>query len=518
MLIPALSLLGVVLVPLLCAWAWPARSDRPATIWWLALGGAGLAGCALVPATGIHLPLVEIAPGLGFGFLLDRVSLAMAALIGLVAAAVTGYSGRQLLGDPRRSAFLRTLALTLAAATLLVLSANLLLLALCWLLVSAGLHRLLVHHQDRPAAVLAARYKFVVSRIGDLGLATALVILFATFGTLDLRALSAAAGPAQHEALVWVGFALALAAIAKSAQAPLHGWLPETLEAPTAVSALMHAGIVNAGGFLLIRLSPLLTEAAPALTLLVVVGCTTAVLGMLAMWAQTDVKKALAWSTVAQMGFMILECGLGAFAAALIHLLGHGCYKSHAFLRSGSPAVARMPVPQATGDWTSALARWLAALLLAAALTWGVAWITIGSPALIPGGALLLLVISLAAAQLLVAALPGLPWRGGLAAFGLVLVAVPGLHALHVWLGSSLGQVPDLAARGPAEAVLALAVGAVLIALGTLGVLLPWAGRTAWGQALRIHANRGFYLSIPAERALAAWWPHRHPRAEGVLP
>ena len=128
------------------------------------------------------------------------------------------------------------------------------------------------------------------------------------------------------------------AALTKSAQAPFHTWLPETLEAPTPVSALMHAGLINGGGVLLLHFAPLLGREPAALVILTLVGSLTTVIGVLAMWAQPADKRILAWSTVSQMGFMMVQLGLAMFPAALLHLLGHGVYKARAFLRaSGVP-------------------------------------------------------------------------------------------------------------------------------------------------------------------------------------
>jgi len=514
-------LLAIALIPLL-AWTDHARQGERAgqgtMAWLLVLGAAALIGVIVLPGEGVTLSLTGNWLAGGFGLRLDRITLAMALLIGLVGAAATAYSGRQLVGDVGRPAFMRALALTIASALVLALSSNLLQIALCWLVVSAGLHRLLLHHGQRSGAVLTARHKFLVSRIGDLGMVVAVVSLLPAFGTLDLGALAAAAAsasPGQHAALTWAACGLALAAIAKSAQFPLHAWLPQTLEAPTAVSALMHAGIINGGGFLLIRCSEILVHVPSVLTVLAVIGTLTAILGVLAMWAQTDIKKALAWSTVAQMGFMILECGLGAFAAALLHLLGHGCYKAHAFLRSGSVAPALMTAAPINTSAARAAGIWVCALAIATALVWLAHRAMGGVPWAAPGGVLLSLVIVLAAAQLLIAPVPGARWRGLAGCAALIVVAIPGLHMVHLFLEPLLGKVADLTARGAAGTAIAVLIGAALIGLATLGVLLPNLGRVRWAQALRIHASQGFYLGIHAERAVRSLWPLATPTTPG---
>jgi hypothetical protein len=158
-----------------------------------------------------------------------------------------------------------------------------------------------------------------------------------TMGTLQIDALLMQADtfrimPATLQA---AGCLLAIGVVLRSAQLPFHGWLIQVMEAPTPVSALLHAGIVNIGGFVLIRLAGLVGRLEGAQTLLVVVGATTAVLAALVMTTRVSVKVALAWSTCAQMGFMLLECGLGAYGLALLHLVAHSLYKAHGFLASG---------------------------------------------------------------------------------------------------------------------------------------------------------------------------------------
>ena len=136
--------------------------------------------------------------------------------------------------------------------------------------------------------------------------------------------------------LTWLCLSLVCGAMLKSAQFPFHSWLPDTMETPTPVSALMHAGIINAGGFLIVRLSPLVTLSPLSLHILAVVGAFTAIFASLVMMTQASVKRMLAFSTIAQMGFMMLQCGVGAFSIAVLHIVAHSLYKAHAFLSSGS--------------------------------------------------------------------------------------------------------------------------------------------------------------------------------------
>jgi NAD(P)H-quinone oxidoreductase subunit 5 len=472
----------------------------------LLFGSAVLAliGALALPPTRVELAdpslVFGLAPGaISFGFLLDRIGLVMVALIGVVGAATTAFAARSLAGDPGRPAFLRWFAGTIAAAQVLVLSANLAQVALAWLVLSLGLHRLLLHHDTRIRAVMAARTKFIISRLGDLGLLLAIAILLPAAGTLDLQGLATAAGdPALAHVMPLAAAGLVLAAVCKSAIFPVHVWLPETLEAPTAVSALMHAGIVNAGGYLLIRTSPLLAQAPLVLDILLVLGTVTAALGMLAMWSQTEVKKALAWSTVGQMGFMMVECGLGAFAAALVHLIGHAGYKAHAFLRSGSPTVAVAPLPPAVGSLGAAAGRFVLAAGLATALS-GVLAMTGHHLA---GGPILLLALGLGLAQVWLAPVGSLAVRTTLI-LTLSLILGPCLGAVHAWL-----QVPPVAdplARGACGWVAGGITAVVLIALAGFSALLPWLADACVG--LKIHARHGFYLGYVVERLVNGVWP-----------
>jgi NAD(P)H-quinone oxidoreductase subunit 5 len=163
------------------------------------------------------------------------------------------------------------------------------------------------------------------------------VIAFATaFDTLRIDEIAARADAAALPVSAQVGAVLvAVAAILKCAQLPFHGWLIQVMEAPTPVSSLLHAGIVNLGGFVLLRLAPVVDGTIVARTLLVLVGTTTAVIAALVMTTRVSVKVSLAWSTCAQMGFMLVQCGLGLWEMASLHLLAHSLYKAHAFLRAG---------------------------------------------------------------------------------------------------------------------------------------------------------------------------------------
>lgn len=281
----------------------------------------------------------------------DGLSLAMFAMTLVIGAVILRYARAYLDGDPGRPRFVRTFVAILASVSVLVLSNHVLVLIAARFASSLGVHRLLTFY-DRPRALLAAHKKFLFSRAADLCLLGAAGLIWAQYDTLFLDELFVAHGGAALTTGLQVATVLvALAALLQSAQLPVHGWLMQVMEAPTPVSALLHAGIVNVGGFLMIRFAPLMVDAELARGLLVVVGGATAAIASLVMLTRVSVKVTLAWSTCAQMGFMLVECGLGLWQLALLHLMAHSFYKAHAFLGSGgavAASVARARAPQQT--------------------------------------------------------------------------------------------------------------------------------------------------------------------------
>jgi NAD(P)H-quinone oxidoreductase subunit 5 len=286
----------------------------------------------------LRTPMAGIA-GIGFSLYINALAAIMLVLVSFVGLVVVRYSRNYLDGDPGQVRFTRQLLLTLASVLLLIVCGNIALLIVAWVATSLGLNQLLLFYAARPAAQRAARKKFLASRLGDSCLLLAAILLYIRFGTLEIAEIaSSVRSGAVHAsaALTCAALLIVITAMLKSAQLPLHGWLIEVMETPTPVSALLHAGIINAGGFLVLRLSDVLLFATPALDVLAIVGALTALFGSLVMLTQTSVKVQLAYSTVAQMGFMLLQCGLGAFSSALLHIVAHSLYKAHAFLSSGS--------------------------------------------------------------------------------------------------------------------------------------------------------------------------------------
>lgn len=276
---------------------------------------------------------------LGFSVRLDFLSGLIFMMISFLGMIILRFSQNYLDGDLRQGVFLGRLSATLATVQLLVISGNLALLAITWILTSVFLHRLLVFYSDRPLAKIAARKKFWVARIADFFLLTSFLILYTKTGTGNLGEIfdwvvksGLSESDAVHLGLVF----LALAAIFKSAQFPTHGWLIEVMETPTPVSALLHAGLLNSGPFLIIRFSNLFEASTLAPLILMGVGGITAILATLAYLTQTSVKTALGYSSMGHMGFSLMLGGLGLYAASLLHLISHSFYKAHAFLSSGS--------------------------------------------------------------------------------------------------------------------------------------------------------------------------------------
>jgi NADH-quinone oxidoreductase subunit L len=326
----------------------------------LALLGAVWLLAAVVergPSTVFLLPGVAEGGPLRIALHLDRLSAVMMVLITGVSAIVHLYSLRYLQGEEGYARFFCLLGLTTSLLLWLVTSPNLLMLFLCWHGLSWLLYLLLAFNRRSAPAQHTARKALAVHVVGDLAFLAGLLVAYGRYGTLDFDELFARAAQAGTVVLPPGGWAevptaalvtglIFIAAVAKSAQVPLHVWLPDTMDTPTPVSALMHAGIVNAGGFLLNRLAPLYVESPGTLHLVFLVGGATAIVGAAIMLTQSDVKKTLGFSTMGQMGYMVMECGLGAFALAVFHLVAHGLFKATLFLNAGQAIHAARREPK----------------------------------------------------------------------------------------------------------------------------------------------------------------------------
>ncbi len=459
--------------------------------------------------------------GVGLGVCLDALSVIMFLLVAFIGVVVLRYSRNYLDGDQRQGFFFKWLALTLAAVLTLVVAGNLALLILAWIATSVCLHRLLLFYGERPAAQLAAKKKFIASRIGDLCLFVAAWLLWSRFGTLDLPILLQAARTAPDPAPILSAPALliVLAALLKSAQAPVHGWLLEVMETPTPVSALLHAGVINAGGFLILRLADIVAPSTAALSTLALVGGATALFGSIVMLTQTSVKISLAYSTIAQMGFMMLECGLGAFPAALLHIVAHSLYKAHAFLSSGSV------IDLARASWTPSPggqphpARFTLALAATIAVALIIGPFFGASLVAKPGALTLAAVLLLGLTHLIANALderPSLYVVGRTVALGAAFAA--SFFALHAGAEALVaGSLPlSRPLHGPMDLAL-IALVIVSFAGVTLfqSVMARHATSPFW-RAAYVHLSQGLYLNTLANRLVLRAWP-RHPTSAVTL-
>ncbi|MCO5732151.1 proton-conducting transporter membrane subunit [Rhizobium sp. SSA_523] len=475
---------------------------------------ASLAAVLVALASGVVLFVQGpgTSPSLGSGLLalstrLDAVSLAMLLLVSFVGWIVLRFAGTFLDGEPRQGGFTGWMTATLAAVLLLVQSGTLLQLVIGWIATSLLLHQLLLFYPERRAARAAARKKFIVSRIGDMALIGAVLLLFSAYESGDIATILNAArdGEATTQATAAAAL-LALCALLKSAQFPTHGWLTEVMETPTPVSALLHAGVVNAGGFLLIRFADLMVQTPLVLAVLVMIGGFTALFGSIVMLTQSAVKTSLAWSTVAQMGFMILQCGLALFPIAMLHIVAHSFYKAHAFLASGSAigtvAVTKRPGPVAIPDARAVGRAFLLALAIYAVIgaLFGFAE---KAPQALALGAILIFGVAYLIAQGLADAAPwALTWRTALSAIG-AATAYFALHRLFDQL--MLGTLPAPPVPGPLEWTLMLLA---VITFGLVAVaqsLFPlWAYHPA-AAGLRVHLANGLYVNALFDRLLGGW-------------
>jgi len=467
----------------------------------------GMLCCAAVVLLAIQL--ASPVPLRAAGYAVDRLGAILVVLVSGIGLVCFRYAARCLCGHPRRGRFLALLAGAVLSAASLACASNLVVLVASWAATSLCLHGLLTFCRERPESRRPALKKFLISRIGDAALIAGVLLIARDWGTLDLRDFVYAAATTEDPASLRLPvLCIVIAALTKSAQFPFHSWLPETMESPTPVSALMHAGIINAGGVLLLRMAPAIARVPEAWILLSLAGSVTLVIGMVSMWAQVKVKRTLAWSTIAQMGFMMVQCGLLAFPAAFLHLVGHGCCKAWSFLRSGEvvgdPAPAPSPV-RALALVSCGIASAVPAVVLCSR------WAGVDLLER-PGELALAAILSMAVGQLWSAALApvlqsvrGVAVRGPLVLVGgwfAVLVAFSLYRASELFLAPVSAPIAEptgwaawLAASFPVAACLALTV---------LHALLPVLHRRHWGRALHVHALHGFYLGAIADRLVDA--------------
>jgi len=273
------------------------------------------------------------------GFLIDPLSLVFVLLITGVGGLIHIYSLGYMEHDAGRRRFFGQFNLFIAAMLLLVLADNYLVLYVGWEGVGLASYLLIGFYYNRPLAATAAKKAFIANRVGDVGLSIAIMIMFAYFGTTSFAGVFASMTGASNGVATALGFMLLLGACGKSGQFPLQTWLPDAMEGPTPVSALIHAAtMVTAGVYLIARSNPIFNESQSARTAVATVGAITLLYGCICAFGQDDLKRVLAYSTVSQIGYMFLAVGLGqgGYAIGIVHLLGHGFFKAALFLSAGA--------------------------------------------------------------------------------------------------------------------------------------------------------------------------------------
>jgi len=274
-----------------------------------------------------------------FGFQLDPLSMSFVLLITGVGSLIHIYSLGYMDHDPGKRRFFGYLNLFVAAMLLLVLADNYLLLYVGWEGVGLASYLLIGYYQHKPSAAAAAKKAFVVNRVGDVGLSLAIMLMFVAFHTVTFAGISEKAEQGSATVLFLIGIFLLIGAAGKSAQVPLQSWLLDAMEGPTPVSALIHAAtMVTAGVYLIVRSNSIYDLSVAAQNAVILVGAVTLLAGAAIGMAKDDIKKALAASTMSQIGYMVLAAGLGpiGYVYAIMHLLTHGFFKAGMFLGAGS--------------------------------------------------------------------------------------------------------------------------------------------------------------------------------------
>lgn len=339
LLVIALPFLSAIVTQLFCN----RLGKRAATISVMSLWLTFILACITLWLAISDATLQEYSLSSSWGIIrFDSLGTLMCLVISGISLIVHIYSVRYMVEEPGYGRFFTLLGLMTGSLMLMVVAGDLITLVIAWHLVGILLYFLLGHDTRSRPAYRYAFWTWITYRFGDLPLVLAAVLLYQAFDSWSLSVIFARIAADPQILTVFglplvevVGSLIALAAFARSAQFFLHTWLPYTMSGPTPVSALMHAGIVNAGGFLINRFAPVYVETGGVLHWILVVGLVTAVLGSLLMLTQNDIKKALGYSTMGQMGFMIMECGVGAFSLAIYHLIAHGLFKGTMFLSAG---------------------------------------------------------------------------------------------------------------------------------------------------------------------------------------
>lgn len=367
---------------------------------------------------------------------------------------------------------------------------------------------MLVFYPERSRAIRAARKKFIVARIGDICLIIAAVLLVWDFGTTDIGMIRAAAASALATGVIPTGAVIAailivITAALKSAMFPFHGWLLEVMETPTPVSALLHAGLLNAGIFLVVRFGELVFLSTPTLILLIGIGGFTAIFASSAMITQSSVKVSLAYSSAAHMAFMLMLCGFGAHTVAIMHLIAHSCYKAHAFLSSGSIIEYVRNTGIQKLDKVPNPLQLLVNIVLAIAIFLTVATALGIDVTKRPTETAMITIFMIAVAYLIVKGTTGQALYVASRTIGMATLVTIAFFILEVvaeaMLGSAVAVYPPL--NSPAFAMVIVSVIAFALVM-ILSVYLPiLKDRPAW-RTFYVHLKNGFYANTLFDRLI----------------
>lgn len=435
-------------------------------------------------------------------FRITGLSLTVLTLIGFIGLVVLRYALGNFRGDPDRGRFIRHYLLTLMAVAVTVTSNHLIIFAAGWVAISLSLHQLLLFYPERPRAALAAHKKFLFARLAEVLLITAFILLYLQHQTFSIQALlehyqQATSLSAQEHLIACL---LASVALIKCAQLPLHGWLVQVVESPTPVSALLHAGIVNLGGFLLLLFAPLFGLSSIAQWLVLIVAGLSCVLAALVMMTRISIKVRLAWSTIAQMGLMLVECALGLYELALLHLIAHSCYKAHAFLASGEAVahylrgqVANAPLPTRR-HW--AIAATVVMLPATLALADGYMSTPLSPWILVGIACCTLLAFHFSARR------PG--FVGGLFVRGLVM---SGSGVFVYWLATGLAGLVTVNLPQQTTIIADVWISSLFVIQFGLFLILLYVPQWSWSQRCFVAMNAGFYLDEWTSRLTLWIWP-----------
>ncbi len=272
---------------------------------------------------------------------IDNLTIIMLLLINFISFIIHRYSTHYLSSDVTQGRFMAQLSILTAAVSFLVMSGNLLTAFIAWQFIGLSLYLLLNHYHYDDFANKAAKKKFIINRLGDLSFLSAVILCYKYSGNSDFNCIISLTNVSILPFTTFqvgdvIGILIFIAVMTKSAQFPFHIWLPDTMETPTPVSAIMHAGVINAGGFLLTRIHSILDLSPFTSNLIFTIGMISILTASFFMLTQSDVKKQLAYSTMGQMGFMVVQCSLGMYTAAIFHLIAHGFFKAFLFLSAGN--------------------------------------------------------------------------------------------------------------------------------------------------------------------------------------